>query len=64
MENSQVCGHLQRLLQLVCRVVRNISMLEFYHAGDAQADQQHCHSQADDKYHKGSVAEFPHLAPN
>jgi hypothetical protein len=37
-------------------------MFEFNHAGDAQADQQHCHSQAHHKYHKGSEAEFPHLA--
>jgi hypothetical protein len=37
-------------------------MFEFNHAGDAQADQQHCHNQADRKYQRGSEAEFHHLA--
>jgi hypothetical protein len=38
-------------------------MFEFNHAGDAQANQQHRHNQAHYKYHKGSEAEFLHLAP-
>jgi hypothetical protein len=61
-QNSYVCRHVQRLLRLVCRVVRNTSMFQFNHAGDAQADQQHCHDQADHKYHGGPETEFPHLA--
>jgi hypothetical protein len=38
-------------------------VFEFNHAGDAQANQQHRHNQAHHKYHKGSEAEFRHLAP-
>jgi hypothetical protein len=52
---------LQRLLLRACRVFRNISF-EFNDTGDAQADQQHSHNQADQKYQKGSEAEFVHLA--
>jgi hypothetical protein len=37
-------------------------LFEFNHAGDAQADQQHSHDQADQKYQKASEAEFLHLA--
>jgi hypothetical protein len=61
-ENPYVSRHLQRLLRRVCRIFRNISLFEFNHAGDAQADQQHCHNQAHHEYQKGSEAEFLHLA--
>jgi hypothetical protein len=38
-------------------------MFEFNNAGNAQANQQHCHNQADQEDDEGSEAEFLHLAP-
>ena len=45
------------------RGVRNISVLEFNNAGNAQANQQHCDNQAYHEDDEGSEAEFLHLAP-